>query len=118
MRKFAQLLLVGVVALAATACSTDEYTIAEAKADLRKLGHTEQQANCVLEALRKHYADQYVQLNSDQVKEARDRGLAVSDAVNPKAVALYVRNAFAEPTKPKNDEVALVRRINASCTAR
>lgn len=115
MRKLLQLLLVGAFAYSATACSTDEYTVAEAKADLRKLGYTEQQANCVLDGLSKHYSDQYVKLNSDQVKEARDRGLAVSDAVNPKAVALYVRNVFAEPSKPKNDEIALAKRINARC---
>lgn len=115
MRRFVQLLVVGSVLFGAAACGTDEYTVANARTDLRKLGYTDKQATCVLDGLSNHYADQYVKLNSDQVKEANDQGLNVKDVVNPKAVALYVRNVFAGVDKPNNDEIALVKGINATC---
>ncbi len=87
------------------ACAASEYTTTHAQSDLAKQGFTQQQAKCLLDGLRKQYADQYIKLNNEQKV----------DRVNPAAVALYVRNVFASPGSLSGDEVAFARSLAHRC---
>ena len=87
-------------------CGTDEYTANEARADLLRLGYSKAQAACVIDGLTQRFSQQYTQLNQQQQV----------DRVNPKAVALYVRNVFASQDTARNGDIEFTRRLVQRCT--
>ncbi len=104
--RLVSLVLVVGCSLAVSGCGTDEYTARQARNDLVHLGLSTQQADCVIGGLTKHFGDQYVRLNQQQKV----------DRVNPKAVALYVRNVFASQDTARPVDVAFTKALVARCT--
>lgn len=93
-------------AVFAAGCGTDEYTARAARGDLVRLGYSQQQADCVIDGLTERFAQQYTQLNQQQQV----------DRVNPKAVALYVRNVFASQDAAHAVDVEFTRQLVRRCT--
>ena len=98
-----------------SACSADEYTASNARTDLQKLGYSSAQAACILDGLNTHYAAEYIKLNTQQIVDAQKHDATIVASLNPKAVALYVRNVFAGSDEVGNDEKAFAQLLTTRC---
>ena len=106
--------LLGAAALGA--CAAPEYTADAARRDMQRAGLTRAQADCVLNALRQRYAQQYIDAQRNAM---RARGLDPGTAaINQREVDLYVRNKLAGQDRVGNDETSFARRVTQECRSK